>query len=206
MAHRDHPLNTKGISQALSLNRTWKRCLNGEGGLEGDAQVGDFLSVKNIVCSPLTRAVQTGFIALAGHPALEAEGKNMILASALREEKSLGGCDTVGVEMGQAIIDRALEQIEIELRPHMSKKLMGENNESGDGSSYDFDGWELGLNEALDEGFNLRGLRMNYDGKVDVGDTEALSLTIRNTSLVITIRNTSLVTFVIVTARLIFLL
>jgi len=58
-----------------------------------------------VLCSPLTRAVQTALLVLQGHPALK-QGSPMHLCRNVREVKGVLGFDTVGCAVGPEIQDR----------------------------------------------------------------------------------------------------
>jgi broad specificity phosphatase PhoE len=115
----DHPLSTEGCRQA---SRLWEdiallpRTLvppgagpPGAGAPPSKASLRTwrrFLAAPWVLCSPLTRAVQTCLLALEGHPTLADRG--ILLVSDAREVKGRGGMDCVGVAVGSAVRERAL--------------------------------------------------------------------------------------------------
>ena len=101
----DHGLSRTGIDQCRALNVAWR---------EADADAltpleKEFIRCPIVMCSPLTRCVQTALLALHSHETLRKNG--VVLQRNLREVKStLGSLDTVGVEVGaQNIKQRAKE-------------------------------------------------------------------------------------------------
>lgn len=97
----DHALNRVGIDQCKALNAAWR---------EADFQSlapseKEFVRCPAILCSPLTRCVQTALLSLHAHPTLREGG--VTLQRNLREVKStLGSLDTLGVEVGAEDIKR----------------------------------------------------------------------------------------------------
>eukprot|EP00760_Papus_ankaliazontas_P012516 PhM_4_TR15341/c0_g1_i1/m.94665 len=110
---RDHGLSVAGVEQAEKL------CAAVQKELMGSALTGsftsriktwrsgsntpatsttlseqDFLQSRQVVCSPLTRAVQTALIGL--QPLLGREGRSVILSPNVREKRNFGGRDTSG--------------------------------------------------------------------------------------------------------------
>lgn len=113
----DHPLNAVGIMQCKRLQTAWTQSqtnLAVDGKLVRPAER-SFLKADALLCSPLTRAVQTALVSLRDHPVLSLpssfgpfSGGKMILRKDLREVKKFGGLDTVGVAVGtEAILERA---------------------------------------------------------------------------------------------------
>lgn len=61
--------------------------------------------------SPLTRAVQTACFMLQSHP-LTAQGvMRQVCLQSIREIKGVGGLDTVGIEQGDGVLDRAKKKL-----------------------------------------------------------------------------------------------
>lgn len=91
----DHALNRIGINQCKALNTAWRNAdVNTLTSLEKE-----FIHCPVIMCSPLTRCVQTALLSLHSHETLQKNG--MTLQRNLREVKStLGSLDTLGVEIG----------------------------------------------------------------------------------------------------------
>lgn len=95
MSDVDHPLNEKGREQAEGLLNSIKA---------GGAHAEELLAVPAVMCSPLTRAVQTCLIGL--EPLLLQEGcdpYSVALNPNLREKRNLGGKDSSGKWTGAAL-------------------------------------------------------------------------------------------------------
>eukprot|EP00428_Durinskia_dybowskii_P076483 CAMPEP_0170355624 /NCGR_PEP_ID=MMETSP0117_2-20130122/741_1 /TAXON_ID=400756 /ORGANISM="Durinskia baltica, Strain CSIRO CS-38" /LENGTH=1335 /DNA_ID=CAMNT_0010609673 /DNA_START=108 /DNA_END=4115 /DNA_ORIENTATION=- len=81
-----------------------------------------FLHADIVYSSPLTRALQTALAAMCGHSALV---KNpLTLYRVIREIKSIGGLDTVGIECGAAIIKRVKAELIHSLGAAKAEALM----------------------------------------------------------------------------------
>ena len=80
---------------------------------EVDRWLSAFLHAELIVCSPLTRAVQTAVLGLHTHPTLVSRG--LTLARAAREVKGVGGLDSVSKSVGQEIMRRSRAMLMEEL-------------------------------------------------------------------------------------------
>lgn len=117
----DHSLNEVGVQQAQGLEARWKPIFAEEGTLEApvwkdvdaatqDVWEADFFRAGAIFASPLTRAVETALLGLKGHPTLSQQG--LTLLRNLREVKNVGGQDTVGKEVGDAIKVRVKKELE----------------------------------------------------------------------------------------------
>ncbi len=76
-----------------------------------------FMKSNTIYTSPLTRAVQTALVALAQHPAGRCNG--ITLYSPIREFKSPGGFDTIGVACGETAIRKRIHE---EFTKHISQE------------------------------------------------------------------------------------
>jgi len=92
----DHPLNEVGRAQAEKLSEQL-------GGTSAEAAA--MRGAALVICSPLTRAVQTCLIALA--PMLDKSPRAVCLNPALREKRNFGGKDSsgkwVGAELGEGV-------------------------------------------------------------------------------------------------------
>jgi len=75
----DHPLTLLGVTQAQNFNKRWK-----VSSLKGQAEA-QFMCATAVYSSPLTRALQTSVLGLAGHPALQEKG--VTLMRNIREEQ-----------------------------------------------------------------------------------------------------------------------
>eukprot|EP01035_Chromulina_nebulosa_P019502 gene19502-25393_t len=67
------------------------------------------MSADAVFSSPLTRAIETAFLCLDGHPAIEKRG--LTLYSVIREVKRLGGLDSVGIAYGNEIEERVRSEL-----------------------------------------------------------------------------------------------
>ena len=125
----DHPLDAAGVKQCQEFNQTWKsevQCREDSEATDATA-LDDFLSADAIYASPLCRTAQTCLIALDGHPALGADATKpqLTLLSSAREVKKVGGMDTVGGHVGDAILDNVKAQTSKVLGPEETEKIMG---------------------------------------------------------------------------------
>ncbi|CAK0880343.1 unnamed protein product [Prorocentrum cordatum] len=114
LAGFDHPLSKEGIAQSRAFNEAWSKPTEAwskptEDGSDAARWQQDFRQVTSVFSSPLTRAVQTCLLALRGHPALGA-GPVRLLECA-REVNSVGGVDSVGMAVGQAIEARVRKEL-----------------------------------------------------------------------------------------------
>jgi len=105
----DNPLNEVGISQAMDLQSKLKSAKS-----SGHAKAVQMLNAEAIFMSPLTRAVQTGLLGL--EPVLKKIHRCRMMTSA-RERRNLGGLDTEGSEVGEAIMNRAISEAQPLLDP-----------------------------------------------------------------------------------------
>ena len=106
----DHPLNANGRAQAEKL---------AERIAEGGADADEFLRAQLVVCSPLTRAIQTCLVGVA--PLLGTHGTgsdrprgHVLLNPNAREKRNFGGKDSSGQWFGKAIVDgigRAMREL-----------------------------------------------------------------------------------------------
>jgi broad specificity phosphatase PhoE len=96
----DHPLNEAGRQQAEALRDSIVAAA--ESGASPDAT--SLLTAQEIMCSPLTRAVQTCLIGM--EPVLlqrGAEPRHVLLNPNLREKRNFGGKDSSGKWCGEAL-------------------------------------------------------------------------------------------------------
>ena len=61
--------------------------------------------------SPLTRAVQTACFLLQSHPSTARGMMRQVCLQSIREIKGVGGLDTVGIEQGDGVLDRAKKKL-----------------------------------------------------------------------------------------------
>lgn len=106
MLARDHPLNELGVNQAQNLNDAWKAASSEN---KVDDKVQSFMAADVAFASPLTRATQTAVVALAGHPTVAKSGLKLLRS--VREVKNIGGLDTLGVAVGDAIAVRVRTEL-----------------------------------------------------------------------------------------------
>lgn len=107
----DHPLNDTGRSQAEGLARHLAA-----GGNEAE----EVLKATLVVCSPLTRAIQTCLVGLAPLLAREGGARGVQLNPNAREKRNFGGKDSSGKHVGDAIT-ADLERSMYELYPAAGK-------------------------------------------------------------------------------------
>ena len=108
----DHPLNNKGIEQAIALNKSWKAAstpqssveVNGNGNDKSDSNgenngeksenkrkeqeltdTIEFGKAEMIISSPLARALQTAYLALYDHPSIVSKGNRFVICRNARE-------------------------------------------------------------------------------------------------------------------------
>jgi broad specificity phosphatase PhoE len=103
LSDTDHPLNEAGKAQAEMLQKSL---------LEGGPVVDEMLKADVILCSPLTRAVETFLIGLK--PMFDAGMRSVILNPNLREKRNFGGKDSSGKWMGEQI-PKGVRQALVEL-------------------------------------------------------------------------------------------
>jgi len=117
VTRHDHPLSAEGLSQARRLEGDVLRCLvfrricQGSPGA-GSEMEGRFLAARVVLCSPLTRAIQTATVGL--RPLLKSNEIGspqnappcVRLIRDIRERRNLGGRDTVGTCRGPGVQDR----------------------------------------------------------------------------------------------------
>lgn len=106
LAGFDHPLSREGINQARTFNEAWST--PGEDGSDAARRQQEFRQAASVFSSPLTRAVQTCLLALRGHPALGAAPVRLLECA--REVNSVGGVDSVGIAVGEAIEARVRKE------------------------------------------------------------------------------------------------
>jgi broad specificity phosphatase PhoE len=83
-----------------------------------------FLHADAIYSSPLTRAIETAFIVMDGHPAAD---RGLTLYSHIREVKKLGGLDSVGMVYGNAIEERVKDELTQVIGRHRTEEVMIES-------------------------------------------------------------------------------
>jgi len=115
----DHPLTAKGVQQAQLLRRNWQEVVaeyQREASPDDMQAMGpactrldQWLAADEVLCSPLTRAVQTAMLSLEGHPRL-CSGPIRLLGS-IREVKGYFGLDNIGTAVGGGIETRALQEL-----------------------------------------------------------------------------------------------
>lgn len=81
-----------------------------------------FLHADKVYSSPLTRAIETALLSMEGHPALLSHG--LILFSVIREIKRIGGLDTVGIAIGDAIEKRVRSEVAMVLGAKRADELV----------------------------------------------------------------------------------
>eukprot|EP00629_Pelagomonadales_sp_RCC1024_P000992 CAMPEP_0119276552 /NCGR_PEP_ID=MMETSP1329-20130426/15626_1 /TAXON_ID=114041 /ORGANISM="Genus nov. species nov., Strain RCC1024" /LENGTH=290 /DNA_ID=CAMNT_0007276985 /DNA_START=201 /DNA_END=1069 /DNA_ORIENTATION=- len=101
----DHALTAEGVAQAEALAaRIRKTSML-------SAERRDFEAATIVYCSPLTRALQTGLIALQDHPCLRPRGGGVVLVPACRELcYPVGGFDSIKGTTGQEILKRVIRR------------------------------------------------------------------------------------------------
>eukprot|EP00048_Salpingoeca_helianthica_P000309 m.40751 g.40751 ORF g.40751 m.40751 type:complete len:503 (+) comp10390_c0_seq1:113-1621(+) len=72
--------------------------------------ISEFVGAEAVLCSPLTRAVQTALVALHAHPTLTRRG--LVLLPPARELKRSYAVDVVGGAVGEEIVSRCLVLLE----------------------------------------------------------------------------------------------
>ena len=116
MRQLNHPLSKAGIEQSFLFNtelrvqterEETKDFVQATGEATAGGRLAQFAAAAAVFASPLTRATQTCVLSLQGHPALK---RGLTLLAAARETKNFGGQDTVGDQVGGAIVETAHEQ------------------------------------------------------------------------------------------------
>jgi len=112
MSAVDHPLNDTGRGQAESLARHLAA---------GGSEAEEVMKATLVVCSPLTRAIQTCLVGLAPLLAHEGSGARSVqLNPNAREKRNFGGKDSSGKHVGDEIT-ADLERSMYELYPAAGK-------------------------------------------------------------------------------------
>lgn len=106
----DHPLNETGRRQAEGLAAHL---------VAGGGDAAEVMKAQLVVCSPLTRAIQTCLVALG--PLLASGAHRVQLNPNAREKRNFGGKDSSGKHIGEAI-SVAMEQAMRELFPEAEAK------------------------------------------------------------------------------------
>jgi hypothetical protein len=128
MLDHDHCLSSTGIQQCLDTNAKWKAVMvNPESGSRLEQL---FLSADHCVASPLTRALQTALLVMKDHPCMSKRGVQ--LCSTIRECKTPGGLDTVGIAVGPEIICRVIDSTAAEHSNALSNQLSTVRVDFGD--------------------------------------------------------------------------
>lgn len=103
----EDPVGTQFSQELPTSESTKTEGVNAEEKMQEYIQA--FLATKQVYASPLTRAIETALIGLAGHEALSSCG--VTLYSMIREIKGPGGMDTVGICYGDAIRQRVQSEL-----------------------------------------------------------------------------------------------
>jgi len=128
----DHPLTGKGRKQAETLAMEVEQAKMEMERLRDEKEsknptsdvavrklhLEGFLNANAIYCSPLTRAVQTACIGLAGHPMITKGNVKIQLYSDFREKRNFGSRDTTSKSSGRFIIARTRRKL-IKLYPEI---------------------------------------------------------------------------------------
>lgn len=77
-----------------------------------------FCAAEQVVSSPLSRAVQTAVLALAGHPALK--HNDLLLMRSARELKNFGGMDCVGTHTGAELWPVIQDKLALTIGPEQA--------------------------------------------------------------------------------------
>jgi len=97
MTHKDHKLSRKGVQQAQELEEFVGQC-------------SCFQDAKAVICSPLTRAIETAVIGL--RPLLQQKKRlGVKLMANARERRNFGGRDTSGTRTGADILVKVKDSI-----------------------------------------------------------------------------------------------
>jgi broad specificity phosphatase PhoE len=192
----DHPLNIKGVRQALKVHHAWSSAARSSGSslalgdTEGSvvqpadgagqddaeaeqeideeeaARVQQILAASRMYASPLSRAVQTAMLAFQNHPCLGERERGMALLCSAREVKNLGGFDTVGDATGEDIRKRAMEKLHEHLEG--SEQLAQLENIKLDLEEVQTKWWTsvMDTNETLERRVKELLCRVRYDAQL----------------------------------------
>lgn len=130
LSDTDHPLNAAGRAQAESLRDALSAEAAEAAASEGGPSTTSLLSVQAVMCSPLTRALETCLIALSPilvAPAVAAAvaPPAVLLNPNLREKRNFGGRDSSGKNVGEAVragVRRALASLYAD-EPQTARRL-----------------------------------------------------------------------------------
>jgi len=111
----DHPLNMLGREQAEGLAQKLAQAASAPAADSEAAMLRDLCGAKLILCSPLTRALQTCLIALGHACNLRSPGRYVHLAPNAREKRNHGAVDSIGCAIGEAEVRARLMQTTAEL-------------------------------------------------------------------------------------------
>lgn len=111
----DHPLNMLGREQAEGLAQKLAQAASAPAADSEAAMLRDLCGAKLILCSPLTRALQTCLIALGHACNLRSPGRHVHLAPNAREKRNHGAVDSIGCAIGEAEVRARLMQTTAEL-------------------------------------------------------------------------------------------
>eukprot|EP00471_Norrisiella_sphaerica_P006399 CAMPEP_0184483840 /NCGR_PEP_ID=MMETSP0113_2-20130426/5506_1 /TAXON_ID=91329 /ORGANISM="Norrisiella sphaerica, Strain BC52" /LENGTH=475 /DNA_ID=CAMNT_0026864473 /DNA_START=682 /DNA_END=2109 /DNA_ORIENTATION=+ len=147
----DHPLHEEGIKQAESLRTQIRLYASGDVKTSNGTRQGymnEFLNADTILCSPLSRAVQTAVIAMQDHPLTLALAKNKLaknkenpqnrknsppikLLSCIREKRNFGSRDCISLYKGQEIVKYSQRHLDKFYGETASKSRMYPENDNG---------------------------------------------------------------------------
>lgn len=102
----DHPLTAQGRKQAEQLK---KELQSAEA--EGEVAVQEMLNPGAVFVSPLTRAVQTGLIALESVLTKPGGVREIVFMANAREKQNFGGLDTKSSKIGTEVVTGVLDEL-----------------------------------------------------------------------------------------------
>ncbi|GAB5362299.1 hypothetical protein AAMO2058_000785100 [Amorphochlora amoebiformis] len=130
MFSEDHGLHQEGIVQCEALRKSIRDCLDGEykSDSKRDEYIKKFLNAELILCSPLSRCLQTAVVGFQDHPLIQkvdhieketaAKSENNVksrspiqLISSVREQRNFGSKDCVSKYKGAEILRYSQEHI-----------------------------------------------------------------------------------------------
>ena len=111
----DHPLNVLGREQAEGLAQKLAQAASAPAADSEATLLRDLCGAKLILCSPLTRALQTCLIALGHACNLRSPGRRVRLAPNAREKRNHGAVDSIGCAIGEEEVRARLMQTTAEL-------------------------------------------------------------------------------------------
>lgn len=106
----DHPLNAKGRQQAEGLAASLAAASSSRLELVSDeaCALRELCAAPLVLCSPLTRALQTCLIGLGAACGLREAARRVRLVPAARERRNHGAVDSIGCAVGEAEIAERL--------------------------------------------------------------------------------------------------